>query len=62
MGKRSGRRAPTFDEAVQICIRILKGDFQHEIAADYGFNQGRISEVKTGKRHSGAMAIARRWI
>ena len=30
--------------------RIRKGEFQHDIAADLGINQGRISEIKTGKR------------
>lgn len=30
--------------------RLANGEFQHDIAADLGWNQGRISEVKTGKR------------
>lgn len=39
-------------------IRIIKerlgmGHFQHDIAADLGINQGRISEVKSGKRGGG---------
>ena len=33
-----------------IKARILKGDFQHRIAADYDLNQGRISEIAQGKR------------
>ncbi|MCB1512466.1 MAG: hypothetical protein KDJ36_16320 [Hyphomicrobiaceae bacterium] len=41
---------------------ILQGVHQHDIAAKYGFNQGRISEVKTGKRHGGAMAEARKFV
>ena len=32
--------------------RLKSGDFQHVIAADYGINQGRISEINTGKRGS----------
>lgn len=28
------------------------GHLQHDIAADLGWNQGRISEVKTGQRGS----------
>jgi len=33
-----------------IKARILRGDFQHRIAADYDLNQGRISEIAKGKR------------
>lgn len=44
-------RAPLNDETY--CIirqRLANGEFQHDIAADLGLNQGRISEVKTGLR------------
>ena len=30
--------------------RLANGEIQHDIAADLGINQGRISEVNTGKR------------
>ena len=30
--------------------RLAAGEYQHKIAADLGINQGRISEVNTGKR------------
>lgn len=33
-----------------IKARLKRGDHQHDIAADYGLNQGRISEINTGKR------------
>ncbi len=33
-----------------IKARLAKGDFQHRIAADFDLNQGRISEIATGKR------------
>ena len=33
-----------------IKARLLKGEFQHRIAADYDLNQGRICEIATGKR------------
>ncbi len=33
-----------------IKARIVQGDFQHRIAADFDLNQGRISEIATGKR------------
>lgn len=31
-------------------LRLAAGELQHDIAADLGWNQGRISEVNTGKR------------
>ena len=47
---RPGRdRAPLNDETY--CLireRLATGEFQHDIAADLGLNQGRVSEVKTG--------------
>lgn len=30
--------------------RLARGDYQHRIAADFDLNQGRISEIATGKR------------
>ena len=33
-----------------IKARLLAGDLHHRIAADYDLNQGRISEINTGKR------------
>ena len=30
--------------------RLALGEIQHDIAADLGINQGRVSEVNTGKR------------
>jgi len=33
-----------------IKARLLQGEFQHHIAADYGLNQGRICEIAKGKR------------
>lgn len=38
-------------QAVSIIkARLARGDFQHRIAADFDLNQGRISEIATGKR------------
>jgi len=46
-------RAKLNKEMVSIIkLRLERGDYQHDIAADFGINQGRISEIKTGKRHS----------
>jgi hypothetical protein len=45
------QRAVLNDETIrEIQRRLANGEIQHDIAADLGINQGRISEVKTGKR------------
>lgn len=53
MAKNDGRRNRA--RLTQEVIRMIKerlrlGDLQHDIAADLGINQGRISEINTGKR------------
>ncbi|MFN3726647.1 MAG: hypothetical protein ACK4SZ_10115 [Allosphingosinicella sp.] len=46
-------RHPLTDDIIRIIwARLRKGHFQHDIAADLGCNQGRVSEVNTGKRGS----------
>lgn len=52
MASKNGRnRAKLTDEVIRkIWERLRTGDFQHDIAADLGINQGRVSEVNTGKR------------
>ena len=48
------KRVQLNDETCRIIReRLAKGDFQHDIAADLGINQGRVSEVNTGKRGGG---------
>ena len=45
------KRAPLNDETIwEIRRRLALGHYQHDIAADLGINQGRVSEVNTGKR------------
>lgn len=44
----------TFEDAVNIHLRIWDGDLQSRIAADFDVNGGRISEVNTGKLHAGS--------
>ena len=45
------KRAKLTDETIRsIWERLRSGHFQHDIAADLGINQGRVSEVKNGKR------------
>lgn len=44
-------RAPYSLEVFRkVKARLASGEFQHDIAASLGWNQGRVSEVKTGKR------------
>ncbi|MGJ8562597.1 MAG: hypothetical protein ACSHXY_03495 [Alphaproteobacteria bacterium] len=51
-------RIPTFAEAIEIHKMIKAGCKQSQIAAHFGTNQGRISEINTGKRHNGSYHIA----
>lgn len=45
------RRAKLTPETISEIRRLLReGWYQHDIAAKLGVNQGRISEVNTGKR------------
>ena len=50
----------TFDEAVEIQIRLMNGEFQSRIARDYDVNQGRIAEVKANQLHPGSYEEALR--
>lgn len=44
-------RAKLTDETIrEIRRRLALGYMQHDIAADLGINQGRVSEINTGKR------------
>lgn len=46
------KRSTNLDDAMiavaKLALRL--GYYQHEVAAYFGINQGRISEVNTGKR------------
>jgi len=45
------RRTRLTDDVIRYILERLRlGHFQHDIAADLGINQGRISEVNTGRR------------
>ena len=49
--KKERKRAPMCEATyAEIRARLALGELQHDIAADLGINQGRISEVNTGKR------------
>ncbi|MCW8914590.1 MAG: hypothetical protein OQK24_01910 [Magnetovibrio sp.] len=55
--RKPGRKI-TFDDAVQIWLKLFDGAFSHTIAAEFETNQGRISEVRTGKRQPGSREAA----
>ncbi len=39
------------DETIRKVWKMLReGRYQHDIAAEFGLNQGRVSEINTGKR------------
>lgn len=48
--KRPHRAPYTAEVFREVKARLASGEFQHDIAAELGWNQGRVSEVKTGKR------------
>jgi predicted XRE-type DNA-binding protein len=49
--KKERDRAPMCESTYHfIRERLALGEMQHDIAADLGINQGRVSEVNTGKR------------
>lgn len=44
-------RAPLCEENYQwVRERLAMGEHQHDIASHLGWNQGRVSEINTGKR------------
>lgn len=48
----------TLNDAIEICRRRSSGEAQHKIAAAYDVNQGRISEIPSGKRFPAARRLA----
>ena len=54
-------RFPLSDAAIaDIWARLRAGDIQHDIAADYGTNPGRVSEINTGKRGNHVTGLPKR--
>lgn len=51
-------RIPTFEEAVEIHKLLKRGFPVSQIAGLLQTNQGRVSEVNTGKRHAGSYQVA----
>ena len=50
------RKKLTSEQVSIIKARIAQGEYQHRIAADFDLNQGRISEIATGKRFASTPA------
>ena len=48
----------TLEDAIEIWRRSWLGEFQHDIAAAFRVNQGRVSEILTGKRVPEARKLA----
>jgi hypothetical protein len=48
----------TLNDAIEIWRRRSNGEAQHKIAAAYEANQGRISEILSGKRFPAAKRLA----
>lgn len=53
------RKELTFGDAVQVWLMRWSGMYQHDIAAHFAENQGRISEILNGHRHPGSENAAR---
>jgi len=49
--RKSGKNVP-ISEIKVILKRLEDGEIQHLIAAEYRTNQGRLSELKNGKRET----------
>jgi hypothetical protein len=60
----AAKRKPSYRltsaDAVEVWRRYWAGEYQNRIAAFFDVNQGRISEIITGKAHCGSEAAARR--
>jgi len=52
-GRRRGSRSVTPKMAAKIKHLCEQGFLQHDIAARFGINQGRVSEINTGKAYQG---------
>lgn len=51
-------RRLTFEDAIEIWLLIFQGWIVSRIAARFDVNQGRISEIRTGKHHPGSREAA----
>jgi len=49
-----------FEDAVEIHLRLMDGEFYSRIAPDFDVNQGRIADVKFHRVHAGSYEEALR--
>jgi hypothetical protein len=49
----------TFEDAVNVWIRHWGGEYQHDIAASYRVNPGRVNEVLKEHKHVGSQQSAK---
>lgn len=56
------RRKPRLTRADAVTVWLMRwaGNYQHAIAAHFGVNQGRISEILNGHKWPGSEDAARR--
>ncbi len=47
-------RRLTYEDAIEVHLMLLRGELQSRVAAHFDTNIGRISEIKTGKKHIGS--------
>lgn len=48
----------TFDDAIDVWLRRWAGEYQHDIAASYGVNAGRVNDVLKERKHVGSRQVA----
>lgn len=60
IGKRTPCYTLTFEDAVNVHLRLMDGEFYSRIARDYDVNQGRIADVKFHRLHPGSYQEALR--
>ena len=49
----------TFEEAVDVWLRVWRGEYKNRIAARYDCNIWRVYDVLNGKLHPGSEQVAR---
>ena len=48
----------SYEDAVNVWLSYWNGEFQHNIAASYGVNPGRVNDVIKERSHYGSKAAA----
>lgn len=53
-GLRNVSHRLTYEEAVDVHLRLMRGEIYSRIAALYDVNQARVADVKFGRLHPGS--------